>query len=116
MSRTAAAEGAGAKSQMVSLIAAVAILITAAFLTGLFTNLPEATLGAIVIHAVWKNISLTKITKYRSITKLDYATAIVAMIGVLALGLLEGLVMAAMLGIISLLFGTKQRKTSVLGK
>ena len=52
MSRTAAAEGAGAKSQMVSLIAAVAILITAAFLTGLFTNLPEATLGAIVIHAV----------------------------------------------------------------
>jgi MFS superfamily sulfate permease-like transporter len=52
MSRTAAADGAGAKSQMVSLIAAVAILITAVALTGLFYNLPEATLGAIVIHAV----------------------------------------------------------------
>jgi sulfate permease, SulP family len=116
MSRTAAADGSGAKTQMVSLVTAVAILITAAFLTGLFYNLPEATLGAIVIHAVWKNINLAKITQYRSITNLDYATAIVAMIGVLALGLLEGLVIAALLGLIVLLVGTKQRSTSILGK
>jgi high affinity sulfate transporter 1 len=116
MSRTAVADGAGAKSQMVSLIAAVAILITAAFLTPLFHNLPEAVLGAIVIHAVWHNISLRKINQYRNITRLDYITAIVAMIGVLALGLLEGLVIAALLGLISLLAGTKSRNTSVLGK
>jgi SulP family sulfate permease len=116
MSRTAAADGAGAKTQMVSIIAAVAVLITAAALTPLFHNLPEATLGAIVIHAVWKNINLSKITQYRSITKLDYVTAIVAMIGVLALGLLAGLLLAAMLGLIMLLLGTKQRSTYVLGK
>jgi MFS superfamily sulfate permease-like transporter len=101
---------------MVSLVAAVAILITAVALTGLFHNLPEATLGAIVIHAVWHNISFSKISQYRSITKLDYATAIVAMIGVLAFGLLQGLVLAALLGLIVLLLGTKQRNTSVLGK
>jgi MFS superfamily sulfate permease-like transporter len=116
MSRTSAAVGAGAKTQMVSIVAAVAILITAAFFTGLFTNLPEATLGAIVIHAVWHNISFSKISQYRSITRLDYVTALVAMIGVLALGLLEGLVLAALLGLISLLFGTKHRNTSELGK
>jgi len=116
MSRTAATDGAGGKSQMVSLIGAVAILITAVALTGLFYNLPEATLGAIVIHAVWHNINFKKIIQYRDITKLDYVTAIVAMIGVLALGLLEGLVIAALLGLITLLFGTKQRSTYVLGK
>jgi len=116
MSRTAASVGAGAKTQMVSLIAAVAILITAAALTGLFKNLPEATLGAIVIHAVWHNISFSKISRYRSITSLDYVTAIVAMIGVLALGLLQGLIIAAMLGLLVLLFGTKRRNTFVLGK
>jgi high affinity sulfate transporter 1 len=116
MSRTSAAVGAGAKTQMVSLVAAAAILITAAFFTGLLTNLPEATLGAIVIHAVWHNISFKKITQYRSITRLDYVTAIVAMIGVLALGLLEGLVIAALLGLITLLYGTKTRSTSVLGR
>lgn len=116
MSRTAAAEGSGAKSQMVSLVAAVAILITAVALTGLFYNLPEATLGAIVIHAVWKNINFRKITKYHHITTLDYVTAIVAMVGVLLLGLLEGLLLAAFLGLIALLVSTKQRNTSVLGK
>ncbi len=116
MSRTAAADDAGGKSQMVSLVAAVAILITAVYLTGLFYNLPEATLGAIVIHAVWHNISFSKISQYRSITTLDYATAIVAMIGVLLLGLLAGLILAALLGLIVLLFGTKHRNTSVLGR
>jgi len=116
MSRTAAADSAGAKTQMVSLIAAVAILITAALLTWLFFYLPEATLGAIVIHAVWKNINLTKIIQYRSITKLDYYTAIVALVGVLLLGLLAGLLLAAMLGLVVLLFRTKQRNTTVLGR
>jgi len=116
MSRTAAAVSSDGKTQMVSLIAAVAILITAAALTGLFYNLPEATLGAIVIHAVWNNISFSKISQYRSITRLDYVTAIVAMLGVLALGLLEGLLLAAGLGLVVLLFETKSRNTSVLGK
>jgi high affinity sulfate transporter 1 len=116
MSRTSAAVGAGAKTQMVSLIAAVAILITAVALTGLFHNLPEATLGAIVIHAVWHNISFSKISRYRSITSLDYATAIVAMLGVLALGLLQGLLLAIGLGLVVLLVKTKQRNTSVLGR
>ncbi|MCP4359908.1 MAG: SulP family inorganic anion transporter, partial [Chloroflexi bacterium] len=82
MSRTSAIDGAGGKSQMVSLIGAVAILITAVALTGLFYNLPEATLGAIVIHAVWHNINFKKITQYKAFTRLDYVTAIVAMIGV----------------------------------
>jgi len=116
MSRTSAAVGAGAKTQMVSFIAAVAILITAAALTPLFYNLPEATLGAIVIHAVWHNVSLRKINQYRAITRLDYGTALVAMIGVLALGLLQGLVLAALLGLVALLVGTKQRNTLELAR
>lgn len=116
MSRTTAAEGSGTKSQMVSLVAAAAILITAALLTPLFYNLPEATLGAIVIHAVWHNINLRKISQYRQITGVDYATAIVAAVGVLLLGLLEGLLLAAFLGLLALLVGTKRRNTSVLGK
>lgn len=116
MSRTAAAESSGANSQMVSLVTAAAVLITAAFLTGIFYYLPEATLGAIVIHAVWKNINLRKITQYRSITSLDFATAIVALIGVIFLGLLQGLLLAVFLGLIVLLIGTKQRATSILGQ
>ncbi|MDX1417669.1 MAG: hypothetical protein R3293_25925 [Candidatus Promineifilaceae bacterium] len=59
--------------------------------------------GAIVIQAVWHNISLRKINQYRDITRLDYSTAIAAMVGVLAFGLLEGLVIAALIGLVSFL-------------
>lgn len=116
MSRTAAGVQSGSQTQMASIVAAAAILITAVALTPLFYNLPEATLGAIVIHAVWHNINLRKITQYREITRIDFATAVVAAIGVLTLGLLAGLLLASFLGLMSLLIGTKQRNTSVLGR
>jgi len=116
LSKTAASVEAGAKSQMVSIIAAVAVLITALFLTPLFRTLPEATLAAIVIHAVWHLISYRKIWQYRTITSLDFWTGLVAALGVLAIGILEGLLLAVFLGLLGLLYANKNRTTSVLGK
>ena len=116
LSKTAASVEAGSKTQMVSIIAAVAVLITALFLTPLFRTLPEATLGAIVIHAVWHLINLKKIWKYRAITDLDFWTGLVAMLGVLAIGILEGIVLAVLLGLLGLLYANKNRTTAVLGK
>ncbi len=115
MSRTSASVESGARSQMVGLIAAAAIFITALAFTPLFHYLPEATLGAIVIHAVWHSIRFRKIMQYRHITNLDFATAVVALFGVLVLGLLEGLLLAAGLGLVVLLFNTKRRATTLLG-
>ena len=116
LSKTAASVGAGAKTQMVSIIAAVSVLITAVFLTPLFRTLPEATLGAIVIHAVWHLIDFKKIGKYRSITSLDFWTALVAMLGVLTLGILQGLLIAVFLGLLGLLYASKSQATAVLAK
>jgi high affinity sulfate transporter 1 len=116
LSKTAASVQAGAKSQMVSIIAAVVIIITIVALTPLFYALPEATLGAIVIHAVWHLINFKKLARYRGITSLDFWTAVVAMLGVLALGILQGLLLAVFIGLTALLVGTKSRATSVLGK
>jgi MFS superfamily sulfate permease-like transporter len=116
LSKTAASVGAGAKTQMVSIIAAVAILITALFLTPFFRTLPEATLGAIVIHAVWHLINFRKIWDYRSITSLDFWTALVAMLGVVFFDILIGLLLAVFLGLLGLLYSTKSRTTAVLGK
>jgi high affinity sulfate transporter 1 len=116
LSKTAASVGAGAKTQMVSIIAAVAVLITAVALTPFFRTLPEATLGAIVIHAVWHLINFKKIGKYRSITSLDFWTALIAMLGVLAIGILEGLLIAVFLGLLGLLYASKSRTTAILAK
>jgi high affinity sulfate transporter 1 len=116
LSKTAASVGAGAKSQMVSIIAAVIILITIVALTPLFYALPEATLGAIVIHAVWHLINFRKLGQYRKVTSLDFWTAVICMFGVLALGILQGLVLAVGIGLLALVVSSKTRATSVLGK
>ena len=88
LSKTAAADGAGQKTQMTSIIVAVLVLITALWFTGLFENLPEATLAAIVIHAVWHLIDLGKISRYLDIRKDDFWAGLVALVGVLAFGIL----------------------------
>jgi SulP family sulfate permease len=91
-------------------------LITIVALTPLFYALPEATLGAIVIHAVWHLINFRKLQAYRKVTSLDFWTAVIAMLGVLALGILQGLILAVFIGLLALIIGTKTRATSVLGK
>jgi len=116
LSKTSASVEAGGKSQMVSIIAAVIILITIVALTPLFYALPEATLGAIVIHAVWHLINPKTLTRYRKFPQLDFWTAVIAMVGVLTLGILQGLLLAAFIGILALLVATKTRSTSILGK
>ena len=50
LSKTAANKEAGATSQISYVVNAATVLLTLAVLAPLFTNLPDATLGAIVIH------------------------------------------------------------------
>ncbi len=116
LSKSAAADEAGAKSQTVSLIIAALVLITVLWLTPLFRTLPEATLGAIVIHAVWHLIDFAKLSRYRGIKSIDFWAAIMAMVGVLAFGILEGLILAVSLSLVGLLFHAKDPQTAILGK
>lgn len=97
-------------------IAAVIMVITIVALTPLFYSLPEAILGIVVIHAVWHLISFKKLSRNRKITNLDFWTSVVAVLGVLFFGILQGLVLAVGVGLLALLLGTKTRSTSILGK
>ena len=51
-SRTPVAEAAGGKTQMTGVVAAVAIIALLLVAPGITSNLPQATLGAVVIVAV----------------------------------------------------------------
>ena len=101
-SQTLAAEQAGGKSQVTSLVAAGLILLTGAFLTGLFRDLPDATLGAIVIVAIsgfWRVDELRRFARLRTSA---IVFALVALVGVLVLGILPGLVVAALLSLVTI--------------
>ena len=60
LSKTAVNGSAGARSQVSGLVVAVLTVVTLLFLTGLFENLPEATLAAVVIAAVIELVDIAR--------------------------------------------------------
>ncbi|MGH3102198.1 MAG: SulP family inorganic anion transporter, partial [Thermoleophilia bacterium] len=64
LSKTAVNGGAGAKTQLSGLVAAVLTVVTLLFLTGLFESLPEATLGAIVIAALIELVDIPSLVAF----------------------------------------------------
>jgi sulfate permease, SulP family len=90
-SQTAPADAAGGKSQLASIIAAGLILLTGAFLAPLFTDLPQATLAAIVIVAVSGFFRVDELRRFARLRVSSLVFALVALAGMLALGVLAGL-------------------------
>jgi high affinity sulfate transporter 1 len=99
-SQTMAAEQAGGKSQLGSLVAGVLIVLTGAFLTGLFEDLPQATLAAIVVVAIASFFRVGELVRFARIRRSAIVLALVALGGVLVLGVLPGLLVAAGLSLV----------------
>jgi high affinity sulfate transporter 1 len=90
-SRTAAANAAGQESQVSTLIVGVFVLVTAAFLTGFFRDLPEAVLGAIVVHAAIGLVEFAPFKKLYRQNRGDFWAATATLLGVLIFEVLAGL-------------------------
>jgi MFS superfamily sulfate permease-like transporter len=63
LSKAAVNGGAGARSQVSGLTVAVLTVLTLLFLTGLFEQLPEATLAAVVIAAVIELVDIAALRR-----------------------------------------------------
>ena len=116
LSKSAAADGAGARSQLTSLALAALVLVTVLALTPLFENLPEATLGAVVIHAVWSLIRLRKMRRFWRLSPADFWPALVALLGVLLIDILAGLALAVLVSLGLLVKNVSRPRTAVLGR
>jgi sulfate permease, SulP family len=99
-SQTAAADGAGARSQLAHLLAAGLLLLTGAFLAPLFQDLPKATLAAIVIVAVSGFFDVAELRRFAHVRRTAIVIALLALAGVLTLGVLPGLVVTAGLSLL----------------
>ncbi|MEU2823135.1 SulP family inorganic anion transporter [Streptomyces bacillaris] len=115
-SRSAAAAGAGGRSPMVSLIAAGLILLTGAFLTPLFTDLPEPVLGAIVIVAVRGFLKVSELRRYAARDRNSLWIALTALLGVLLFDLLPGLLLAVALSLALFIARAGDIHLAVLGR
>ncbi len=115
-SQTLAAERAGGKTQLVSLVAAGLILLTGLFLAPFFEDLPQATLAAIVIVAIAGFYRVDELRRFARLRTSAVVLALVALVGVLAFGVLPGLLLAVALSVVELLQRLSSPSLSVLAR
>jgi SulP family sulfate permease len=128
LSKTAVNGGAGAHSQVSGLVVAVLTVVTLLFLTGLFEQLPEATLAAVVIAAVIELVDFGALVAlhrvwsvrlgdaYGPAARPDFLAAIAALLGVLIFDTLPGLFIGIAVSLTLLLYRASRPRVAVLGR
>jgi SulP family sulfate permease len=116
LSQTTVNAQGGARSQLAGAVTAGFTALTLLLLTSLFRNLADATLGAIVLVAVTGLIDTTSILRTLQVRHRDGLLALAAVVGILFLGVLNGIVLAVVLSVGSLIWGVNHLPLRVLGR
>jgi len=115
-SQTAVNDGAGARSQVASLVTAAVVMATLLFLAPLFGMMPHPTLAAVVVIASIGLISPAEFLAIRRIRFMECRWAIVALFGVLILGTLKGVLVAVLVSLVALMIHGNRYPLLVLGR
>jgi SulP family sulfate permease len=128
LSKTAVNGSAGARTQLSGLTVAVLTIVTLLFLTGLFEDLPEATLAAVVIAAVVELVDIAALRRlYRVFTgpvgsrfglvvRPDFVAAVAALLGVLVFDTLPGLFIGIAVSFLLLIYRASAPHVATLGR
>jgi high affinity sulfate transporter 1 len=113
--RTAIVEESGGRTQATSLVAAVGVVVVLA-VAGLLKDLPDATLGAILIFV---STRLFKVDELRAIFRFDrfeFALAVITIAVVGFVGIEQGVVVAILLALVLRTRLTARPRGAVLGR
>jgi high affinity sulfate transporter 1 len=116
LSQSAVNDQAGAKTPLALVICSITLAVCLLFLTGLLTNLPKAVLAAIVFTAVYKLVDIAALVRMWRISRIDFYAAATALVSVLLLGILQGILLAAVASIFLLLVRASQPNVAILGR
>lgn len=115
-SRTAVAEQSGAQTQLTGVVAGLLVLIMLLFVPGLVKNMPQPALAAIVITASISLFDLKALRRLYAMRKSEFVLALVCALGVMLLGVLEGIVIAVIVAVIQFFERSWRPYAAVLGK
>ncbi len=115
-SRTAVAEQSGAKTQLTGILAGLLVLAMLLFVPGLVKNLPQPALAAIVITASISLFDLKGLQRLYTMRKSEFALAIICILGVIFVGVLQGIVIAVVVGILQFFERSWRPYTTILGE
>ncbi|HEY2340663.1 MAG TPA: SulP family inorganic anion transporter, partial [Steroidobacteraceae bacterium] len=115
-SRTPVAEAAGARTQLATVVGALAIALLLLFAPGLLRDLPNTALAAVVIASAIGLFEITDLVRIYRIQRWEFWLSIVCFAGVAVFGAIPGITLAIILAVIEFLWDGWRPHTAVLGK
>lgn len=114
-SRTAVADSAGGKTQVASVVAAVAMAAVLLFLTGPLAYLPTAALAAILVSSALSLFDFAALRRYYRVSRPEFRLSMLATLGVMTVGVLPGVLFAVGFALFKLLRLASRPHDAVLG-
>jgi len=115
LSKSALAQEAGAKTPLTMGVTSILVILTILFLTGLFKNLPEAALGAIVIQAVSGAMRPGKLVRLWRVNREEFVLAALTTAGVLVINILPGIAIGVLASFFLLIRRLDHPHTALMG-
>ena len=110
-------ESAGARTPLASLVTGGLVIATLVVLAPVFSHLPKAVLGAVIIDAVvFGMIDISELRRLYRVTRFDFWVAAAAIIGVLSAGVLAGVVIGVALSLAWLIYVATRPPMPLLGR
>jgi len=116
LSQSAVNDKAGARTPLALVFASITLALCLLFLTGLLENLPKAVLAAVVLTAIYGLLDFPALFRMWRVSRLDFLAAAIALVAVLALGILDGILLAALASISLLLARVSRPHVAFLGR
>jgi MFS superfamily sulfate permease-like transporter len=116
LSQSSVNDKAGARSPLSLVFASLAIALCLVFLGDLLKNLPDVVLAAIVLVAVKGLVDVAELRRTWRLSRREFAIAAVAFAGVLLLGILKGVLLAAIVSLLLLIHRAAYPHVARLGR
>ena len=116
LSQSAVNDSAGARTPLALAICSATLALCLLFFTGLLTNLPKAVLAAIVFAAVYRLVDIAALVRMWKVSSIDFYAATIALVSVLLLGILQGVLLAAIASVFLLLARASRPNIAFLGR
>jgi high affinity sulfate transporter 1 len=115
-SRTPVAEAAGARTQLTSVVGALAIAVLLLTAPNLLAYLPSAALAAVVIASAIGLFEIADLRRIYRVQRWEFWLSIACFAGVAVLGAIQGIVLAVVIAVIEFLWDGWRPHSAVLGR
>ena len=114
--RTEVVSSSGGRSQLAGLTAAAASLAVVLYATGLLSDIPQATLGAILVYVATRLFRVGELRAIRRFDRLEFGLALVTLCAVALYGIEVGVALAVLLSLIDRTRRSARPRDAVLGR